>query len=122
MLTLLVMLVILALVEPDEEVTGKQRHVHRGRQHVGELALRRLQRPQRRRLHDLDLGAVDRDGGAVEKDARKIWRKFAENYHLFRGTPTRLWLDQSFSELFGMTVRLSAATADQYFDRKCEWR
>ena len=61
-----------------------------------------------------------KDGGAVETDARKIWRKFAENYHLFRGTPTRLWLDQSFCELFGMTVRLSAATADQYFDRISE--
>src|SRR5262249_18977011 len=58
-----------------------------------------------------------RDGGAVEPDARKIWRKFAENYHLFRGTPTRLWLDQAFAELFGMTVRLSAETADEYFDR-----
>ena len=29
-----------------------------------------------------------RDGGAVEQDARKIWRTFAANYHLFRGTPT----------------------------------
>jgi len=67
-----------------------------------------------------EMGIARKDGGAVETDARKIWRKFAENYHLFRGTPTRLWLDQSFSELFGMTVRLSAGTADQYFDRISE--
>ena len=56
----------------------------------------------------------------VETDARKIWRKFAEHYHLFRGTPTRLWLDQAFADLFGMTVRLSAGTADHYFDRISE--
>ena len=67
-----------------------------------------------------EMGIARKDGGAVETDARKIWRKFAEHYHLFRGTPTRLWLDQSFCELFGMTVRLSAVTADQYFDRISE--
>jgi len=63
-----------------------------------------------------ELGIPRRDGGAVETDARKIWRTFAEHYYLFRGTPTRLWLDQAFAELFGMTVRLSAETADHYFD------
>ena len=41
---------------------------------------------------------------------------FASNYHLFRGTPTRLWLDYAFQELFGLTDRLSAATADTYYD------
>src|SRR6185436_15373276 len=67
-----------------------------------------------------EMGIPRKDGGAVETDARKIWRTFAERYHLFRGTPTRLWLDQAFAELFGMTVRLSAATADDYFDRISE--
>ena len=43
--------------------------------------------------------------------------EFAEHYHLFRGTPTRLWLDQAFSDLFGMEARLNVATADHYFDR-----
>ena len=67
-----------------------------------------------------EMGIPRRDGGEVETDARKIWRKFAERYYLFRGTPTRLWLDQAFAELFGMTVRLSAETADDYFDRISE--
>ena len=67
-----------------------------------------------------EMGIPRKDGHAVETDARKIWRTFAEHYHLFRGTPTRLWLDQSFTELFGMTVRLSAKTADHYFDRISE--
>ena len=29
------------------------------------------------------------------KDPRKVWRTFAQNYYLFRGTPTRVWLDYS---------------------------
>jgi glucuronate isomerase len=52
----------------------------------------------------------------VEKDARKIWRTFAANYHLFRGTPTRIWLDHAFSTVFGIAERLSAETADRAFD------
>jgi glucuronate isomerase len=52
----------------------------------------------------------------VETDLRKIWRKFAENYFLFVGTPSRMWLDQTFSEVFGMKHVLTPATADQYFD------
>jgi glucuronate isomerase len=49
-------------------------------------------------------------------DPRRVWRLFAENYHLFRGTPSRLWLDYVFETLFSMTERLSARTADEYYD------
>jgi len=50
------------------------------------------------------------------KDARKVWRIFASHYSLFRGSPTRLWLDYVFQELFGLEERLSEATADLYFE------
>jgi glucuronate isomerase len=63
-----------------------------------------------------DLGVPRRDGGPVETDPRAIWRRFAAHWHLFRGTPTRLWLDQTFQDLFGLDVRLSADTADETFD------
>jgi glucuronate isomerase len=49
-------------------------------------------------------------------DPREVWRIFARHYYLFRGTPTRLWLDYAFQELFGLTERLSASTADRYYD------
>ncbi|MDE3201754.1 MAG: glucuronate isomerase [Acidobacteriota bacterium] len=49
-------------------------------------------------------------------DPRKVWRIFARNYHLFRGTPSRLWLDYAFQETFGLTERLSEKTADLYYD------
>lgn len=56
------------------------------------------------------------DGAAKESDPRAVWRLFAENYHLFAGTPTRLWMDYTFAELFGLEVPLSAATADACYD------
>jgi len=55
-------------------------------------------------------------GSKPVAEPRKVWRIFASNYHLFRGTPSRLWLDYSFQDLFGMTERLSAKTADLYYD------
>src|SRR5919197_1769392 len=36
-----------------------------------------------------ELGVKRRDGGRVESDPRKIWRRFAAHWHLFRGTPSR---------------------------------
>jgi glucuronate isomerase len=50
------------------------------------------------------------------KDPRKVWSIFANHYYLFRGTPTRIWLDFAFQELFGLEERFSAKTADLYFD------
>jgi glucuronate isomerase len=61
-------------------------------------------------LDDLEIGRPEL------KDARKVWRIFASHYYLFRGTPTRIWIDFAFHELFGLNDRLSAKTADLYFD------
>jgi glucuronate isomerase len=63
-----------------------------------------------------ELGIRRVDGGAVESDPRAVWRRFARLYHLFRGTPSRLWLDWVFAEIFGLDVRLCAATADHYYE------
>lgn len=63
------------------------------------------------------MGVPRADGGPVETDGRKIWHLFAASYHLFRGTPSRLWLDHAFQTVFGFDQRLSAATADDYYDR-----
>ncbi|MDX2238217.1 MAG: glucuronate isomerase [Hyphomonadaceae bacterium] len=62
------------------------------------------------------LGVPRADGGQVEQDPRAIWRLFARHYHAFRGTPSRLWHDWVYREAFGLKVRLSADTADHYFD------
>ncbi len=63
------------------------------------------------------LGIPRVDGGPVDTDPRAIWRLFAGHYHLFRGTPTRMWLDHAFGTVFGVTERLSADTADAIYDQ-----
>ena len=55
-------------------------------------------------------------GKAKIEDPRKVWRLFARHYYLFRGTPTRMWLDYSFQEEFGLSERLSEKNADHYYD------
>jgi len=61
------------------------------------------------------LGIRNRDA-----DPRESWRLFAQNYHLFRGTPSRMWMDWVFAEAFGIDVQFEAATADLYYDRITE--
>jgi glucuronate isomerase len=67
------------------------------------------------RLEDLGIPRVD--GGPTETDARKIWRTFAGLWHVFRGTPTRVWLDHAFHDVFGIRERLTPESADRLFDR-----
>lgn len=65
------------------------------------------------RMEDLGVPQID-GGGSV--DPRRVWRIFAENYHLFDGTPSRIWHDWVYSKVFGLTETLSAVSADHYFD------
>lgn len=62
------------------------------------------------------LGVPRIDGGPVETDMRKIWHVFANHYHLYRGTPSSLWMDHVFYEVFGMAERFSPETADLFYD------
>ena len=63
------------------------------------------------------LGIPRVDGGPVEGDHRKIWQVFAENFFLFRGTPTGIWLVQELIEVFGIEEKLTAATAQAIYDQ-----
>ena len=62
------------------------------------------------------LGVPARDG-RVSADPREAWRLLAQNMRLFRGTPSAMWLNHVFVEVFGFEVALDASTADLYFDR-----
>ena len=61
------------------------------------------------------LGVPSRKGSS-EANPREAWRLFARNFHLFRGTPSALWLSHVFSVVFGLDVVLEEKTADHYFD------
>jgi glucuronate isomerase len=66
------------------------------------------------------LGIPRIDGCPVEDDPRKIWRLFADHYHLLRGTPSRMWFEYVFYFLFGIDQRLDPANADALYDRIAE--
>jgi glucuronate isomerase len=63
------------------------------------------------------LGVPRLDGGPVETDSRKIWRTFCENWKLFRGTPSRYWLEHELVEVFGVDLVPSGETADAIYDQ-----
>jgi glucuronate isomerase len=64
-----------------------------------------------------NLGIPRRDGGAVEQDHRKIWQIFADNFYLFRGTPTGMWLIYSLHFIFGIDEKLTSESAQAIYDR-----
>lgn len=66
-------------------------------------------------IHYDDLG-VPRKDGSTKVSGREAWRLLAKNYHLFLGTPSRLWIDHSMNWAFGIEAPLNPDNADSYFD------
>ncbi|HJP84844.1 MAG TPA: glucuronate isomerase [Gemmatimonadaceae bacterium] len=71
-------------------------------------------------LESLGIKRVDGANSKVESDPRKIWQTFAEHWHLFRGTPTRAWLEYELREVFGVKLQLNGETAAQVYDAIAE--
>ena len=63
------------------------------------------------------LGVPRADGGETASDPLAIWRLFAENFHLFRGTPSRMWFEHVLFYVFGLDMRLGPDNADEVYDR-----
>ena len=63
------------------------------------------------------LGVWRGDGGPVETDSRVIWRTFCENWKLFRGTPSRYWMEHELVDVFGVGLVPSASNADAIYDQ-----
>jgi glucuronate isomerase len=66
------------------------------------------------------LGIPTIDGTEVEKDPQKIWKLFAENYYLFNGTPSGVWLDYEFNKVFGVKEKLDGTNAQKIYDELSE--
>lgn len=62
------------------------------------------------------LGVPRVDGRESETDPRAVWQLFAENYHLFRGTPSRLWFEHVLTGIFGIFQRPGPENADVVYD------
>ena len=63
------------------------------------------------------MGIPRQDGGAVEQDSRRIWQLFAENFYLFRATPTGMWLTHELYDVFGVDDKLTGETAQDIYDQ-----
>ena len=59
---------------------------------------------------------IPQEDGKQSADPREVWRIFARHYYLYRGTPTRLWMDFALENVFGLRERLSAANADEFYE------
>jgi glucuronate isomerase len=68
----------------------------------------------------IPLAALGVPKGSGEPDHRKIWQVFAENFYLFRGTPTGAWLAFVLAEVFGIEKKLTGATAQDIYDQLAE--
>jgi glucuronate isomerase len=62
------------------------------------------------------LGIPATDGTAVEADPRRIWQLFADNFYLFRGTPTGIWLKDELRDVFGVEEKLDGKSAQAIYD------
>lgn len=64
----------------------------------------------------LEALAVPRKNGvSAETDHSKAWQLFAENFYLFSGTPTGMWLIDEFANAFGITEKLNGENAQQIY-------
>ena len=68
--------------------------------------------------HGVELGdlGVARESFTAE-DSRRAFRILCEHWSIYRGTPVRFWLDAQLADIFGITVRPSAVTADAIYDQ-----
>ena len=67
-------------------------------------------------LESLGIPPIDGKPPAAETDRRKVWQTFADHWHLFRGTPTRAWLEYELRDVFGVARDLDSASAPQIYD------
>jgi glucuronate isomerase len=67
-------------------------------------------------LAALGVGHTDLDEG----ESRQVWRLLCAHWPLFRGTPSRYWLESVLADVFDVAVRPSAHTADAIYDQVAE--
>lgn len=62
------------------------------------------------------LGISRLDGGNVETNHRKIWQTVADHWHLFRGTPSGIWIRDELRNVFGIHDKLNSTNAQTIYD------
>ena len=62
------------------------------------------------------LGIPTREDARPQIDHRQIWRLVCANWHLFRATPTGVWLRDELADVFGISLKLNRDNADAIYD------
>jgi glucuronate isomerase len=71
-------------------------------------------------LESLGVPPIDGKPPAAEHDPRKIWQTFADNWKVFRGTPTRAWLEYVLYEVLRVKGELDSMSAPFVYDAIAE--
>ncbi|MFT5691346.1 MAG: glucuronate isomerase, partial [Oceanicoccus sp.] len=61
--------------------------------------------------------ALESLGVGAMADNRKVWQIFADHYHLFQGTPSRMWFDHALVTVFDIDERLNSKNANKLYDQ-----
>ena len=74
-------------------------------------------------LHDLGIPPIRSlpgppwgDFTGVSTDHRVIWQRVCDHWHLFRATPTGIWLRDELADVFDIELKLNSANAMAIYD------
>ncbi len=68
--------------------------------------------------HGVPLSALGvAQGTLTEAESREAFRTVCAHWSDYRGTPVRFWFDAQLADIFGVTQRPSAETADDIYDQ-----
>ena len=62
------------------------------------------------------LGIPALDGEATGSDHRAIWQLVCDHWHLFRATPTGIWIRDELADVFGIDLKINSANAGAIYD------
>ncbi|MCY4072721.1 MAG: glucuronate isomerase [Chloroflexi bacterium] len=62
------------------------------------------------------LGIPALDGESTESDHREIWQLVCDHWHLFRATPTGIWIRDELAEVFGIELKINSANAGAIYE------
>ncbi|MBN2149098.1 MAG: glucuronate isomerase [Anaerolineales bacterium] len=72
-------------------------------------------------LHQLGIPEMHPAGTNTDKpNHREIWSLFCKHFHLFRGTPSSIWLAHELSQVFGIWEKPGPENADRLYDQLAE--
>ena len=57
------------------------------------------------------LGITSLHGSAAQDDHRAIWQLVCDHWHLFRATPTGIWIRDELADVFGIKLKINSANA-----------